>query len=865
MSDAKRARVLLAIYFLSGIPGLAAQLAWARVLAAGLGHELPALLGVTTVFLAGLALGARAWDARVSASRHPARWYAGLELFSGAWILLGTPWLSALNEWALRMTGLTPSWGWQWLVATVVPLIAVGPAAVAMGGTFPAMDRVLTPRLVDRRGVALLYAANTAGAVAGIAAAVGWWMPEWGFRRTLGVAGVVQVLCGVGVWVWAGRWRSDPGTEAEAEGEAGVTGGGREMPRESAGTSDVGWACLAAGVFGMGYQWAAVRVLSQVTENTIQSYATMLALYLGGTAAGAGWQRTREVRGGRWGEGVWWWGAGLLVTGAVGVLAWLPRIHDGLSRGFGVRGAEWGVSLVVFVPPALAMGALYSVLVQKARQRGGGVGRASAWNILGAALAGPAVMVGLVPWIGTRGVVTLVAAGYLIVALGRGARSPGRWLLVSAVGVVLAVLPWSLVQVDAGPGGTVVRVVEGPMATVSVVRAPDGHRALRVNNHFQQGGTASAVAARRQGHLPLLLHPAPRRALFLGVGTGISAAAASAHEDLVADGVELLPEVLSVLSAFAPENDAVRPGASPRWHRADARRFVRCSPDAYDVIIADLFHPAEDGAGFLYTREHFEAMRARLAPGGLVCQWVPLHQMDLAVFRDVARTFAEVFPASSLWLLRFNVDVPVLGLVGSLERPTWGAEAMARRMEDETLARALGPLSLNTPLRVLGCLVAQGDSWTSWAARGDLATDDWPAVLFRAPARVYRGGGRFDERPADRLLTLLDAARVDARQVFRGPDAEGYAVRWDAFRRARDLHLRGLADEDAGRRDAAVEGYLASVEASVDYTASYAQAVLVASAFAREKPEMAVGILQRLVAARPDQRLAGEVLQKLGR
>src|ERR1041385_4258376 len=81
-----------------------------------------------------------------------------------------------------------------------------------------------------------------------------------------------------------------------------------------------------------------------------------------------------------------------------------------------------------------------------------------------------------------------------------------------------------------------------------------------------------------------------------------------------------------------------------RMFIADARRFVRATAAQYDVIVADLFHPARDGAGSLYTLEHFSAIRRRLAPGGLFCQWLPLHQLDEHMLRVIIRTFLEVFP-----------------------------------------------------------------------------------------------------------------------------------------------------------------------------------------------------------------------------
>ncbi|MBC7047449.1 hypothetical protein G6O52_26340, partial [Salmonella enterica subsp. enterica serovar Heidelberg] len=75
-----------------------------------------------------------------------------------------------------------------------------------------------------------------------------------------------------------------------------------------------------------------------------------------------------------------------------------------------------------------------------------------------------------------------------------------------------------------------------------------------------------------------------------------------------------------------------------------ARRFVVSDLRSYDVIIADLFHPALDGSGALYTTEHFAATRRRLAAGGIFCQWLPLYQLDAPSLRAIIRSFLAVYP-----------------------------------------------------------------------------------------------------------------------------------------------------------------------------------------------------------------------------
>src|SRR5262249_36656812 len=141
----------------------------------------------------------------------------------------------------------------------------------------------------------------------------------------------------------------------------------------------------------------------------------------------------------------------------------------------------------------------------------------------------------------------------------------------------------------------------------------------------------------RQAHIPLLLHPAPKRALFLGLGTGATLSAAGDHPGLTADGVELVPEVIETFPLFAGSAPQLGRG-DIRVHLADARRFVRAPGEPYDVIVADLYHPSVDGSGALYTREHFAAIRERLAADGLFGQWLPLHQLDIATLRLIVRT-----------------------------------------------------------------------------------------------------------------------------------------------------------------------------------------------------------------------------------
>ena len=136
---------------------------------------------------------------------------------------------------------------------------------------------------------------------------------------------------------------------------------------------------------------------------------------------------------------------------------------------------------------------------------------------------------------------------------------------------------------------------EGPTAAVSVVEDATGVARLRIDNRQQEGSSDALFADARQALLPLLLHPAPRRALFLGLGTGVTATSAAREAELQVEVAELLPGVVAASAHFDSVFGDTGPARRPVVHVADARRFVKASSARYDLIAADNFHPARSG------------------------------------------------------------------------------------------------------------------------------------------------------------------------------------------------------------------------------------------------------------------------------
>jgi spermidine synthase len=150
------------------------------------------------------------------------------------------------------------------------------------------------------------------------------------------------------------------------------------------------------------------------------------------------------------------------------------------------------------------------------------------------------------PVIGLTSALVLVAVGYL--ALAPMAATKTQWmtsLVPAGLCGLFFYLPLSIPYIIPPPHGKVVDHREGVMASVTVVEDANHHVHLKVNNHCQMGGTSSVYSDRWQAHIPLLLHTAPKRALFLGLGTGATFAAAADYPDLDADGVELIACVVN--------------------------------------------------------------------------------------------------------------------------------------------------------------------------------------------------------------------------------------------------------------------------------------------------------------------------------
>jgi spermidine synthase len=855
--DRLRRAASVALMAVSGCAGLGYQIVWTQQSALWLGHESAAVLAVVTAFFGGIALGALALGARIERSDHPLRWYAACEAVIGVWGLVLLVLMAPFSHWVLDLTGVRPTPLWQWTVAFGATFSLLLPATAAMGATLPAMERVMARMHEQGRSIAAHYASNTLGAVIGVLVTAFWCVPAFGLARTAGLCVALSMLCAAVALVALPR--------APAPAPVLPTGA-RDSPSAQAALARL----AITGLLGIGYEVLVVRVLGQVTEDTVYTFAMLLAVYLVGSGLGAAayqrWLAWRHKPDTLCDQLLCALAAACLIgTGSLWASeqarAWLLA-HADASLAAAIS-TEAALALAAFGLPTLVMGAVFSHLSARAHAAGVSFGQALGVNTSGAALAPLLFGVLLAPMLAPKGALLLIALAYLALATPRSWFKPAVW---ATAGAALAMIVWAppLAFVEMPEGGHLVSYQEGVAAAVSVVEDADGVARLRINNRQQEGSSATRLVDARQALLPVLLHPSPHRALFLGLGTGVTASAAAEDPGLQVDAVELLPEVIAASRWFTHVSANGAPHPHLHVIAADARRYVRATTQHYDVIVSDNFHPARSGSGSLYTVEHFQAVRERLAPGGVFCQWLPLHQLDLTTLRSIVRSFVIAYPDASALLASNSLQTPVLGLIGHA-----GADRLDMAGVQRRLATAAGPnlpaeFGIVDEFALLGSFVAGPTALARFAGNAIANTDDRPIVAYRAPGITYVP----DSLPGDRLLALLHELAVEPADVVdAATDAtqtRRLAAYWAARTRFIEAGVNVRPSSDASEMLAQVrEPLLAILRTSPDFRPAYDPLLRMATALARSDVPAARALLTELSAATPERSDARSALRQL--
>lgn len=710
------------LLFLSGFCGLVFQVCWFREFRLVFGATTAASSAVLAVFMAGLGLGNLLLGRFADRVRRPLALYAALEAGIAVTVAL-SPVAVDFFRGVFIATGGQSSLGMP--LATAVRLgMAAAVLAVPtflMGGTLPAAACAVTrPADRSRRGAAWLYGCNTLGAVAGTLGATFFLLERLGNRGTLWLACVLAVLVALmALWLARGTAASpETGVEVETPAASGAPGG------------LVCFAAAAAGFafFVMELVW--YRMLGPILGGTTFTFGLILAVALAGIGLGAAVYplvvRNRPVTLGM-----------LSMTSLLGAVCLAAPLAAGdrlaLMAGYlreanaaGFHGGVLGwlaVAAIVVFPAALVSGVqfpMFAALLGQGRAKvGRQVGLAFMWNTAGAITGALAGGFGLLPMLSAPGawramiVLSVVTGGVILLFACRGVPRPGivprafaAALALAAVAMLFTEGPtavWRHSGIGGARSGDISRLnanglkdwkhsirrgiiweADGREAGVGIANA--NSLAFHVNgrcdgNTVQDAGTQIMLAL-----IGAALHPEPRSAFVVGLGTGETAgwlAEVGSMERV--DVAELEPVIAEMARRSAAVNHDVMAHPKVRMTYNDAREVLLTTKERYDLIACEPSNPYRPGIANLFTREFYGAAKGRLNPGGIFMQHLQAYEVDERTVRTVLATASSVFPHVEVW----QAEPDDLCLLASDAAPAVTAAELRARMAQEPMVSAL--------------------------------------------------------------------------------------------------------------------------------------------------------------------------------
>jgi len=688
-----------------------------------------------------------------------------------------------------------------------------------MGATLPLLSKYLVEdQGTFGRRVGGLYALNTFGAVLGCVLAGFVLIGALGLKHSTALAGVLNVGIGAGslvLWQVRGR-RSEHATELGQE--TGVTLSLRTWLIVAV-YGACGFASLAAEVI-----WT--RLLLPFTGSTTYAFTVMLATMLFGLALGSLIGRTvlTKPRASLAVFAALEAGIGVLLVAMLMLLVhWTGPVYDLMRRvaagsRFGLVAGMWLPCWLLALGPATLMGAAFPLAAHAAfaglRRVGASVGVVSSANTFGAIFGSYAAGFIMLPTLGATASlaivasINVVAAGCLLAlerSLSPVLRGVGCVLIAALAVAVGSARPRSTAEkaiLHNDEAAKMLYVDEDIVGTVVVTEESNS-----LNPRFRRltvGGnslSATTLLARRYmkllAHVPILLHESPRRVLVMCLGTGMTLGAAARHGRVESVAcVELSPGVVKAAPYFDQHNLGALDNPKVSLIVADARNHILRTSQRYDVITAEPPPPTSAGTVNLYSFEFYELCKERLAPGGIVCQWVPLHNLTDRDVRMLFRAFVAAFPRTTVWV-PVKREVILVGAVGDgkskgIDSLIPSTEQLASRMSEPAVAEDLASIGFGSPAALFACVLATPQAVAAYTDGVPPVTDDRPSIEF------FRIWNR-DRQALD--LTRFFAMESERGQIRdflgRQADPEGRAELEREFA-AMEHIWRAACAEDAG-------------------------------------------------------------------
>ena len=701
-----------AAFFASGFAALLYQVIWQRLLVLFSGADLYSVTIIVASFMGGMGVGHLAgghMGDRVS-PRTSLLFFAGAEL---AIALFGFFSRGLYYDFLYNRLGAVqipaPALALLLFISLLVPTFF-------MGASLPLLSRALASRLERAASViGILYGVNTLGAAAGALVSTWVLLPRLGLDASIRVGVAFNVLCALIVAPAVAGFRSSIAGAGQADRSGPPSGGPSSREPSEVSFPFWIWACIFAtsGLLALALEIVWFRVLAVTMKGTAFTFGTLLGVYLTGLGVGALVGSAASTRLRR--PAV----AFLTLQAAIGAVAMLLltafiRFADNVAPLWAYLGSYepldmrtavpalgkllsgspagsdaavvWSfVALYVAIPtalvlpPTLLMGFSFPVLqrvVQTSLPRiGRRVGVLLLANVIGSMVGTALTGFLLLDRVGTAGTMRLLAivsAAFGVLALvialrslrDSGLRRP-RAVPLALLGSAFVFVPLLIVMPPSGTlwahlHGTVVEamVYAEDGSGLSVVNT-DGRNAILYANGIGQGSMPYGEVHTALGALPAFIHPAPRTAAVIGLGSGDTVHAVAGRREIArVTCVEIIRGELTTLTELRrrfPYGGLLNLVENGRIEQVfgDGRIHLRRG-GVYDIIEADALRPGSAYSGALYSDTYFALVREHLARNGLAATWAPTQR----VYNTFIRAFPYVVAMPGI-LIGSNEPIPI--------------------------------------------------------------------------------------------------------------------------------------------------------------------------------------------------------------
>jgi len=350
----------------------------------------------------------------------------------------------------------------------------------------------------------------------------------------------------------------------------------------------------------------------------------------------------------------------------------------GPGEALGLLPMAW-TSVLLLAPVSVIHGAMFSVGAASYRstaQDQGIVGRLYACEALGAMVGGVALTFLLIPClnavqIGLLLALTSLATGAALAWLSPRVLGAQRWVVAGVlVGIFCLYLlssPQALAMhralVEARWAGAfdVLYDHDSPYGNVAVTELLGQYTFLANGSPILTTPFPDIAVIEETVHLPLLLHPDPRRVLVIGRGLGGMLSELLKYPLERVDYAELDPVLIEAVRAFPTElTQRELQDARLQVHGVDGRLFLNqwlqtapARDRRYDVVWVNLPYPSTLEINRFYTQEFFRLVWQALDPDGLVVLSSPgslnyigpaMRDLNLMVREGLQAVFPQVRP-----------------------------------------------------------------------------------------------------------------------------------------------------------------------------------------------------------------------------